>query len=89
MENLTFGQALDALKQGKKISRATWGGYWIMCSAQLFPKAQSRESLSLDVPMEAHKSRGIIIAILKDTGEAVPAQPYQADLLAEDWRILN
>lgn len=25
---LNFGQAIELLKQGKKIKRAHWGGYW-------------------------------------------------------------
>jgi len=28
--NLTFGQAIVAMKQGKKIARSLWGGYWTL-----------------------------------------------------------
>jgi hypothetical protein len=70
--NLTFGEALEALKKGKKVARATWGGYWFY--DQLWVNVHD-----MTEPM--------LIAKLK-TGEYVPAQPYQQDLLAEDWRIV-
>jgi hypothetical protein len=25
---MNFGQAIELLKQGKKVKRAAWGGYW-------------------------------------------------------------
>jgi hypothetical protein len=72
-DNLTFGEALEALKKGKKITRATWAGYWFYEQPQL----------NVHDMMEP-----MIIAKLK-TGEYVSAQPYQQDLLAEDWRIVE
>ena len=89
LEGLDFGQALAALKEGKRVARAIWGGYWVMCSAQLFPKTQSAASLSLDEPMEAFKNRNMIVAVLKDKGGYEAAQPYQSDLLATDWKIVS
>lgn len=31
----------------------------------------------------------LIIAVLKDSDGIAPAQPYQADILAEDWEIID
>lgn len=67
---MNFGKALEALKNGEKVKREKWGGYWKL------------ENLSdLDSP--------IIVAILKSTYKRVAATPYQEDLLAEDWEIIQ
>lgn len=72
IENLTFGEALVALKKGYKIKRKGWGGYWELMDINDF-----------GVCIE-----NFIIAKLKDNGGHAPAQPYQADILAEDWEII-
>lgn len=71
---MTFGQALVLLKEGKKVKRKVWGGYWFIPIGTFFGIGDGR--LSLD---------NMIVACLKDNGGYAPAQPYQADLLAEDW----
>jgi hypothetical protein len=71
---LFFGTALEALKAGKKIKRAHWGGYWVHIPAA------TTNGLFQD---------GIIVAVLKDDGGCAPAQPYQADMLAEDWEVIE
>lgn len=81
----SFGWALAQLAAGEKVARADWGGYWVMCTSQFFPKFQSS---SLDEPMVAFKSRELVLAVLKDGGVA-PAQPYWADMLANDWKIVE
>lgn len=71
---MNFGQALEALKQGKAVSREIWEGCWFM------------ETLHIKNEFYDDAMEPMIIAKLK-TGELVPAQPYQQDLLAEDWLI--
>jgi hypothetical protein len=81
MKNLTFGQALELLKQGKKVRRAAWGGYWFF-----------KKSVAVDVvhgdSMDSVQTMPLIVAKLKDGGYA-SAQPYQADILANDWEVVE
>lgn len=80
---MNFSQALEALKQGKKVKRAVWGGYWFI-----------KKNVAVDIiPGDSMDSVGVIremiVAKLKDNGGYAPATPYQADILAEDWEIVE
>ncbi|MGN4667996.1 Thoeris anti-defense Tad2 family protein [Bacillus cereus group sp. MYBK234-1] len=68
--NLSFGDALNELRAGKKVKRSIWGGYWRI----LNPFVQGEDW---------------IIAFLKDNKGYAPAQPYQADMLANDWMVVE
>jgi len=71
---MNFGQALEALKEGKKVKRGFWGGYW---------RIEEWDKVDFD------KSYPLIVAYLKDNGGYAPAQAYQADLLADDWEVIE
>lgn len=73
---MDFGKAIESLKEGKKVARKDWGGYWSI------EKIVFKKKVNHSVHAE------IIMATLKDGGYA-PAQPYQADILAEDWEIVE
>lgn len=80
---MNFGQALEALKQGKKVARSIWGGYWFLAKNPIAKQDKGKgyyDYFSFE--------NGLIVAVLKDNGGCAPAQPYQADLLAEDWEIV-
>lgn len=66
-ERLGFDKAMEALLDGKKVSRSIWGGYWEIRDTEF-----------------GH----LIIAELKD-GRTAIATPYQEDLLAFDWMIVQ
>lgn len=70
---MNFSQALEAIKEGKKVKRAHWGGYWKKEEFELYGTNEDGE---------------MIVAFLTDKSIA-PATPYQADLLAEDWEIVE
>lgn len=72
--DLSFGKALEYLKDGYKIKRSSWGGYWFI-DEKLIGK-------------NFVFGREVIVAKLKDGGYA-PATPYQEDILAEDWEIVH
>lgn len=74
-EYVTFGEAIEALKQGKKVTRKIWGGYWYL-----------DQSISIG---RGEVLNDTIIAKLKDDGGFVAATAYQEDILAEDWMILE
>lgn len=73
---MNFGQAIEALKKGKKIKRDHWGGYWFLDQAIVLS----------DQSKLTNKS---IFAHLKDNGGIVPATAYQEDILAEDWEVIE
>lgn len=80
---LTFGQAMDELiLHNKKISRKVWGGYWYLESIS-YDGGEPRESLYRD-----NYNHVVIMAKLKTGGYAV-ANPYQDDMLANDWMIVE
>lgn len=67
-DNLTFGDAINALHDGKKVTRAIWQGYWVIEDNEEFGE--------------------IIVAYLRDGSKAV-ASPYNADMLAIDWQVVE
>lgn len=86
---MNFGEALKALKEGKKVARSVWGGYWYLAekviiqhNPVLYPKdvVGTFNWCSLDK---------LIIAVLKDNQGIAAAQPYQEDILSEDWLIVD
>ncbi len=75
---LTFGLAMDyALVLNKKVTRAKWDGYWC--------KQEIRGTLCKNAPSWKGE---FLVAILKDGGYAV-ATPYQEDMLATDWMVVE
>lgn len=66
-EGLGFDKAMEALLDGKKVTRAIWQGYWEIRDTEF---------------------GNLIVAELKSGGKAV-ATPYQEDLLAFDWQIVE
>ncbi|WP_027085408.1 DUF2829 domain-containing protein [Cohnella panacarvi] len=81
---MNFGQALEALKAGKKVARGGWNGKGIFIELQR-PDAHSKMThpyifidttgLQTDNP-QAPKSR-------------VPWLASQTDMLAEDWGVVE
>lgn len=82
---MNFGEALQALKEGKHIKRSIWGGHWsLIKNADI-----AGDTPQLDGYTRTSNISEIIIASLKDNGGCAPAQAYQQDLLAEDWMIVE
>ncbi|WP_307832321.1 Thoeris anti-defense Tad2 family protein [Bacillus cereus] len=76
-EGLSFGDAMNALMKGRKVTRVVWGGYW--CKQVLLGKQDTK------LP---EWSGQFVVAALKEGGYA-PAQPYQADMFANDWMVVE
>jgi hypothetical protein len=79
-----FGYALNCLKNGKKIKRAHWGGYWFLSKDPV-----ARQKLDNGYEESFAFKNGLIVAVLKDNGGCAPAQAYQEDMLAEDWEVVE
>jgi hypothetical protein len=69
---MTFGQALSALLEGRKVDRIHWNG--------------PGQWLALQVPDEHSKMTLPYIYISTVTGDLVPWLASQTDALATDWR---
>lgn len=74
MENVSFGTALDALREGLRVARAGWNG--------------PGQWLGLQTPDEQSMMTLPYIFISTVAGDLVPWLASQTDLLADDWQIL-
>lgn len=75
-KGLSYGQAMhEAIVNGKCIARKGWGGYWYN---------QQPENPDIDL-----FTVSVLVAVLKDGIHAVPATPYNEDIQANDWMIVN
>jgi hypothetical protein len=72
---LNFGQAVEALKEGKKVQRIGWNGkgMWLMLQ---IPDQHSKMTLPYVYMFTADKNQ-------------VPWLASQTDVLSEDWIILD
>ena len=68
---MNFGQAIEALKQGKKVARAGWNGKGMHVALQR-PDAHSKMTLPY-------------IYMYTAQGDNVPWLASQTDMLSEDW----
>lgn len=82
MENLNFGQALQAAKEGAKIARRGWNGknqYVIVGS-----------NFTYDDNHAVHKDSGSKALVFVGTrGTQVGWLASQSDMLSEDWYIVE
>lgn len=72
---MDFGEAIKALKDGKKVSREGWNGKSMW--------------LGLQIPDEHSKMELPYIYMSTVTGQLVPWLASQTDMLANDWGIVN
>ena len=87
--NLTFGEALVALKAGKKVSRAGWNGKGMFLF--LVPGSTFKVSRAplLGIYPEGTEVNYCPHIDMKTADEkVVPWLASQTDVLAEDWNIL-
>lgn len=71
---MNFGQAIEALKAGKRVSRSGWNGKGMWLALQV-PDAHSKMSLPY-------------IYMSTVDAQLVPWLASQTDVLAEDWGIV-
>jgi hypothetical protein len=76
-----FDLAIRYLKEGRKVKRHNWGGYWFI------PKFYVR--VYSEVTDRYSYANKMIMAKLKNNGGLAPATPYMADMLAEDWELVQ
>jgi hypothetical protein len=77
--SMNFGQALDHLKAGGKVSRSGWNGAGLWLELQR-PDANSKMTLPyiyINYPLDAKTT----------PGAKVPWLASQTDMLADDWEM--
>jgi uncharacterized protein DUF2829 len=89
---MNFGQAIEALKQGKRVSRSGWNGkgmFLILIPGSKIPVSADRplgqaapELVGKTIDYQPH----IDIWTAQET--LVPWIPSQSDVLAEDWGVV-
>jgi hypothetical protein len=85
---MNFGQALEALKEGKKVSRSGWNGkgmYLYHVPANNYPAVTeiAKAEFGEMVPYGAY------IAMKTAQGNVVPWLASQTDVLSEDWDVVD
>lgn len=73
--SINFGQAVEALKHGKRVARAGWNG--------------KNMYLELQSPDENSKMTLPYIYMFTAQGDYVPWLASQTDMLSEDWTIIE
>lgn len=87
---LTFSTALAALKNGKRVRRAGWNGkgmYLFLVPGSKF--IVNREPLVSMLPYGTEVEYHSHIDMFTAQGYIVPWLASQADLLDEDWEIID
>lgn len=81
---MNFGQAIEALKQGKKVQRTGWNGKGLWLELQV-PDAHSKMTLPY-IYMAYPTTPASDSAPANHINARVPWLASQTDMLAEDWQ---
>ena len=84
-ENVSFGDAIEAAKQGQVIARSGWNGK----NMYLFYVHPEQWSYQVKPTICNNHSRLPFIAMCTATGAVVPWLASQTDVLANDWTVLE
>lgn len=87
---MNFGQAIEALKEGKRVARAGWNGKGMFLF--LVPGSNfivNREPLLSIMGEGAQITYRPHIDMKDAEGKVVPWLASQTDMLAEDWHIVE
>ena len=99
VDNLTFGLAIEALKQGKLVARKGWNGKGMFVMKQIpaeinldiIPKMQSVQESAKTILINRKTTLKYQnqMLIIKEDGTADSWVPSSSDVFAEDWCIIN
>lgn len=83
---LNFGQAIEALKQGKKVARVNWNGkgMYILLQTPDENSKMNRPYIYMECPNGSTKQFGET----KNEFDRVPWLASQTDMLSEDWVVV-
>lgn len=85
--NMTFGLAIEAMKKGKKVARRGWNGkkQYIELATSISYKNATNEIINCEHEAIGNKA----IAFVGTSGVQMGWLASQADMLAEDWMIIE
>jgi hypothetical protein len=75
---MNFGQALDAMREGKRVARVVWRE----------PGARRPAWIQLVVATVLDEQSAPFIVMKRDDGNLAPWTPSQTAILAEDWILV-
>lgn len=84
---MDFGRAINSLKEGKKVARVGWNGknQYIELATKISYVNANNNVINVN-----HDSIGnCAIAFVGTSGVQLGWLASQADMLAEDWKIIN
>ena len=84
---MSFGLAIEAAKMGKKIARAGWNGknQYVELASCISYKNAAGEVVNVDHCAIGNKA----LAFVGTSGVQMGWLASQADMLADDWRIVE
>lgn len=84
---MNFGEALEALKQGKKVQRNGWNGknQYIELATNISYVNSNNEIINVNHDAMGNKA----IAFVGTSGVQLGWLASQADMLSEDWKIVE
>jgi len=91
MTNISFGAALEALKDGLKVARSGWNGkgMWLyLVPGSTFKVAEGRP-LAAHIPVGEEVKYNAHIDMKAVDGSHFVWNPNQLDMLAEDWTVID
>ena len=92
-ENLDFGQAILALKEGKRVARSGWDGkgmFLYYVPENKYPASRNEHGTMVGVFENDMVPYGAYIAMKTAQNNVVPWWlASQTDVLAEDWQIVG
>lgn len=90
MNEMNFGEAIEALKSGKKVCRKGWNGkgmFLYLVSAGSYPvKMDAAKSIADE---NGNVSYGPYVALKAANGIVYPWNASQADMLSNDWEVIK
>lgn len=86
-DNLTFGLAIEAAKKGKRIARKGWNGkgQYVELAKAIIYKSPTGEVVNAEHDAIGNQA----LAFVGTSGVQMGWLASQADMLAEDWEIVN
>ena len=86
----SFGQAIEALKEGKKVAREGWNGKGMFLYYVPANKYPYVTEIGKEISDEnGYVEYGAYIAMKTAQGNVVPWLASQTDVLANDWLIVE
>lgn len=84
---MNFGEALEALKSGKKVARKGWNGksQYIELASNISYTSSAGEVVNCEHDAIGNRA----IAFVGTSGVQMGWLASQADMLAEDWHTVN